>query len=177
MLILGYPNVPPHFINSYKEIIVSDMLLDCFQFLKRPGSAGKRKFLDVSPAFSRFSSNNYSHVIFSVGRGQSRTFSSSPHSSHQSRGTFNHPGDVRSSGSPSSGFNLPQLSANVVIILIAQYLATLPENATICKDQLHQLIQNSKELFWQTHQEISTIQPFFLTIGKHINFVIRYLID
>ena len=109
-----------------------------------------------------------------LGRAQSRPFQSPPQSSHQSRGTFNHPADVRPSSSPSSGFTLPQLSANVVIILIAQYLSTLPENATICKDEIHQLIQNSKELFWQTHQENSTIQPFFLTIGKHSSLLLKY---
>ena len=109
---------------------------------------------------------NHLTIHSSQGRGQARPFQSPPHSSHQSRSTFSHPADIRQSGSPSSGFTLPQLSANVVIILIAQYLSTLPANATICKDEIHQLIQNSKELFWQTHQENSTIQPFFLTIGK-----------
>ena len=113
-------------------------------------------------------------IFFTPGRAQSRPFQSPPQSSHQSRGTFSHPADVRPSSSPSSGFTLPQLSANVVIILIAQYLSTLPENATICKDEIHQLIQNSKELFWQTHQENSTIQPFFLTIGKNFSLLLKY---
>ena len=41
VLILGHPNSPPHFISSYKEIILCNMLVDCFQFLKRPSSARK----------------------------------------------------------------------------------------------------------------------------------------
>ena len=45
VLILGYPNTQPHFISSYKEIIVSDMLLDCFHFLKRSTATGKAFFI------------------------------------------------------------------------------------------------------------------------------------
>ena len=83
--------------------------------------------------------------------------------SKQSPGTFNHP-EVRSDSSPSTSFTLPQLSINVLVILMAQYLSQLAEDKTLSAEEFHELIQNSKELFWQTYQESATIQPFFLTI-------------
>ena len=86
-------------------------------------------------------------------------------SAHPTGGSFNHP-DIRSDTSPSPSFTSPQLSLHVLVILMAQYLSQLSEDTSLSKAEFHDLIQNSKELFWQTYQECSTIQPFFLSVDS-----------